>query len=802
MNSSVHTSSAPSSVINRWLTPLLALQALLFSVCVAAEIDWSDYDSQTLSTQSIEVKEKIDSLPEPHLASKRDLSHAANLLSYTFSQVASQRGELSESLKSYHQLPSEQKQSAWEQIETQKLSLDSLNHSKAWLLKYVSSDINNRYTGFGPDGVRQLWQEVAVTQTIVRYQFIAQLRNLITFAQDLRVSPVPAILVVIKILLVFGVLKFWLKAGHNFVISRLELAKQHPRRKESLSTTFWRYANRIHKPLAWLIAIHIVLLILLELPGFSGLSYVDIIVRWSFTAVIVIKLVTEFASFHSHSNNISGIVQLRMSTIKLWVWTGVFVGIILTSTKLSVNEGTIYSWVQSSMLLIFLVILVKTLVSWRSVVFQQVNKMEDAPPYIHWAIDHQKHWLLSPVATAIGMVVLIRQRLFFELYQNLSQYQMFKHALAYLFRVEVAKQSQIAEESQHMKRIKGDEAFNYIAPGHQDSTLVEDYGKEQLNELSRYVLANIPAMVMVCSERGLGLTTFLKRLLYRSKSEHGYYINCPHGGFNELLKAIKAELGMPEDATEIELVKHLRKAEHRILLCIDNSQRLVSPKVGGLSELMKFTKLVRRGRNNHGVVLGIDQSTWRFIDRARGERLLFDKVLALPRWSEQQIADLLQTRIAKEGEHAISFAGLKLPKQWDEQDLTEEERAEMGFYRILWDYSDGNPTVALRFFRMSLHRDKTDDQVYVRIFKAPDAKELETMPKPMLAVLRAIVQLEVASAEELSDCTQLSFSEVLNTLRYFQNRGFIELLDDKAKISSHWFRYITDTLHNQHLLVK
>jgi predicted transcriptional regulator len=76
------------------------------------------------------------------------------------------------------------------------------------------------------------------------------------------------------------------------------------------------------------------------------------------------------------------------------------------------------------------------------------------------------------------------------------------------------------------------------------------------------------------------------------------------------------------------------------------------------------------------------------------------------------------------------------------------------------------------------------------------------MPKPMLAVLRSIVQLEVASQEELSRCTQLSVAEVLGTLRYFQSRGYIEWSDDKARVSDHWFRQITNVLHRQHLLVK
>jgi hypothetical protein len=217
---------------------------------------------------------------------------------------------------------------------------------------------------------------------------------------------------------------------------------------------------------------------------------------------------------------------------------------------------------------------------------------------------------------------------------------------------------------------------------------------------------------------------------------------------------------------------------------------------------MALTNLMRKTYKSHRVVFAIEKSSWRFVDRARGERLLFDLVSFMPRWNEQQINQLLNTRVATDGEYGISFEGLLLPRQWDKDELSEEERSCNGFYRILWDYSDGNPTVALRFFRRSLFKNKKSGKTQVRLFKIPSSEGLEKMPKPMLAVLRSIVQLEIASAEELTECTQLSINEVISTLRYFQSRGYIEWSDDKTRISDLWYRNITNILHRQHLLVK
>lgn len=51
----------------------------------------------------------------------------------------------------------------------------------------------------------------------------------------------------------------------------------------------------------------------------------------------------------------------------------------------------------------------------------------------------------------------------------------------------------------------------------------------------------------------------------------------------------------------------------------------------------------------------------------------------MPRWSESQIASLLDTRLNQNIENPVSFDDLNLPKQWDQDDVSEEERSRHGF---------------------------------------------------------------------------------------------------------------------------
>jgi hypothetical protein len=494
-------------------------------------------------------------------------------------------------------------------------------------------------------------------------------------------------------------------------------------------------------------------------------------------------------------------MALRLSTIRRIVWTVIITGVILQLSMRTLGKGTIYYWILNTMYAWFFVMIVSVLNLWRERIFAYAEKASDRPLWVNWTISKKDAFAVRVFATTITLAWLLMHTLQYRLIAALSNYTFFSQALAYLFRIEVAKQNENISSDHNHVRIKGDEAFEYILPGSMDSELI-DYAADEIKQLSRYLLTDSPAICVVTGERGIGTTTLLYTLLHKVKNAEPLYLNCPYSGYTELLELLALSLGLEAESSEIQILSHLRKSEQTYLIAIDNAQRLVKPMVGGLNSLMKLTNLLRRSKKNHRVIMAIEKSNWRFVDRARGERLLFDWVTVLPRWNEKQMVKLLDSRINREIESPVSFEGLVVPRQWDQDDSSDDERAKQGFYRILWHYSDGNPTVALRFFRRSLNRNKETGVVNVNLFHVPDSQDLEQMPKPMLAVLRSIVQLEVASSEELSKCTQLSIAEVIGIVRYFQSRGYLEWAEDKARVSDHWYRTITNVLDRQHLLVK
>ncbi|MCY9855919.1 ATP-binding protein [Vibrio mediterranei] len=773
----------------------IAVLTLCLSFPASARWDYQDDDNPVPSEDAQSLATEIAALPAKLFLTPQDNNKVRRLLAYTLDQQDREILSYDEALAVFRDDVTDEH---WFDVETQYLTLNSLSHSKQTLLELASDKTFDQLTGFGPDGVTQFKQEWRITTLNAEYFIFFQLRSLKTLVTEIFISPVPVIWVGIKVFFIYCVLMWWL-TNQRRLFDQLKSHVASVVGKPPIWVRFIWYLGRASIAIAWLIAITVSLRVLSSIEALSQLSYLELFTWWILGGSIAISFILEFVHRNSFATS-KEIVALRLSTVRRYVWSFIVAGLVLQIAAQTLGKGTIYYWISSFFSLWFALITITVIVMWKDTVFSSLEKISEKPLWVTWATSKKDIFIFGLIATSLATLWIALHHLKNRLIGLLSQYTVFNQGLTYLFKIEVAKQTGSSADS-NLVRIKGDSAFDYVLPGDDFSPLVE-YAKDEFQQLSKYLLTNSPAICVITGERGVGATRLLKQVLHKVKNAEPVYVNCPLAGYNQLLIHFAVSIGLEEDASEMKILSHLRKSNTNYLIAIDNCQRLVKPKVGGLNDLIRFTNLLRRSKKSHRAVFSIEKASWRFVDRARGERLLFDWVAFLPKWSEEQIGALLDSRINQGPEHKVGFEGLVVPKQWDNDSESEEDRAKQGFYRILWHYSDGNPTVALRFFRFSLRRDKDTDAVVVRLFHAPESEELDKMPKPMLAILRSIVQLEAASPEDVSDCTQLTISEVIGTLRYFQSRGYIEWKEDKARISDHWFRHITNVLDRQHLLVK
>jgi hypothetical protein len=67
-------------------------------------------------------------------------------------------------------------------------------------------------------------------------------------------------------------------------------------------------------------------------------------------------------------------------------------------------------------------------------------------------------------------------------------------------------------------------------------------------------------------------------------------------------------------------------------------------------------------------------------------------------------------------------------------------------------------------------------------------------------VLRSVIQLEPARAEDVSRATLLRRPQVEDALRYGLAHGYFERTGDRYRVTWAWFRAITRFLQRRHLL--
>ena len=306
-------------------------------------------------------------------------------------------------------------------------------------------------------------------------------------------------------------------------------------------------------------------------------------------------------------------------------------------------------------------------------------------------------------------------------------------------------------------------------------------------------------MIAVVGERGMGKSTALRRL--RGEGDDAILIDAPSSDAALLRQRFAERLGLPSTASLEEAASALAASPTVHALLLDDAQRFVQPVMGGLATFDALLATASRHTSTTTWVFALDRVIWQFLERSRGARPLFDEVIFLEAWGEEQIVSLLQARTAEVG-LVPSFEGLleRLPATADEVDRQEAlaQRAA-DYHRLLWDAAAGNPGIALHMWRRSLGTDGRG-KTAVRPSTALDTSDLERLPDSAVFVLRGVLQLAPARAEDIARGGVIRLSDVADALRYAASRGYIEERDGGYRVTWTWFRAITLFLQRKHLL--
>ena len=720
------------------------------------------------------------------------------------SQVVSSRKKLEAATQALESDETELREARARQLYGEVLAL---NNDRLALLSRLSSTSRDAITGFGGPGRDQAGSEVRQVMLILGYHLIAArgwLSDVGSSGTERGRSAMGAGLVVLKWALAVALFIWWRRRAAGILGRWRDRVREADRRAREVTRSpldrVLGFVLRIRKPVEWLIFVW--LLTWLLPPAATKMLEVQLvatIIRWTFGGALAVSVIDALAGGGGalESRDGSRTAKVRLRSLQLVGRTIVVFGLILALSSQLVGKGTIYGWVLSTCWLAVIPVGLLVVRWWREIIFERIDAVRRKNPFETWVVAHRSGWKSFPAAVAAGAYLFVQGGMR-TVRGRVSRFNLTRRALAYIFRRGLDR---IAEEKNSLAfEALPRPVFAALGPETVSMEAVPGVCNAESSAIIERLGSLRGGVFAVVGERGGGKSTALRQV--RDSRPGAILIDCTHVGLEGLRNDLTSEVDVPRDATLERCAGLLDEGDGGAALLIDNAHLLIQPVLGGLAAFDRLIDVARQNSTSCTWVFAVDQVIWRFFERARGARPLFDDVVELDRWREEGISRLIQTRTAQASVEPIFDHLLeKLPADADEFDRAEAvARTATGYYRLLWDYSGGNPGVALHMWRQSLGVNP-DDGICVRVFHSPDARQLDELPDPAVFVLRAVVQLEPAAPVNIEAATMLRTAQVEDALRYGLARGYFERNGDRYRVTWTWFRSITRFLERRHLLV-
>jgi hypothetical protein len=642
--------------------------------------------------------------------------------------------------------------------------IDALNLGRLGLLSYLSVDKRGAITGFTLAGFDQAAAEVRQLSLILRYHRHVAEDWLAAFRQHRGIAGVSAwrvAAIAVPWALLF-VAFVWLKRRTpRWLAVAEERVAAADRRQQRTAPSGLRsallFVTGFHRTLEWLLLYALTLWVL---PAAAH-------------GLLELQLLEDV------------IGRLRLRSLRLVGRIVVaFVLVLLVSARL-VGEGTVYHWVWSTCWLAAVPVFLILVRWWQHVVFERVGRIRRKSELQAWALANQRGWK-SFFAAMVAAVQLFAVGVYKSVRNWITGFNFARRAHAYLFKRELDRLAvdQPAVEASELSRA----AFESLAPERASISWVDCAAADQLAKIAGPKSVRRGGIVALVGDGGSGKTSLLRHVAAHAR--RCLSIDC---GDARALSEVRRTL---EQATEP------MNAASLSCVLLDNAQSLSKPIQGGLNTFDEALSLARKHAAANLWVFAFDAVVWPFLSRARDAQPMFDEVITIGPWNDEQIGELLSARSA-EAEISPTFEDLleKLPASADEIDKREALKARRaGYFRMVWDYSRGNPAMALEVWRASLCQDASG-RVRVRALLAPNATELDALPDSALFILRAILQMAPATISELTKATCLGELHVENAVRYGQSRGYLVEEAGRVRVAWSWLRSVLVLLERRHLLV-
>lgn len=489
-----------------------------------------------------------------------------------------------------------------------------------------------------------------------------------------------------------------------------------------------------------------------------------------------------------------------LRSVRLVMRSGFFVAVLLASAAAIVGHGYLYSVVVRAAWVLALPIALILVRRWRDDIAEAYLKLRPSGALSRAVGRTRERWVgFFVVIAAFGVVFaagVVRALRRFVLGFDQS-----RKALAYLFRRRLEKQVEHAPSTVPLLDSKLLSFFSERAVA-DDQLAVPRY--PNLDDLEARFVGwgegeRVGATLLV-GRTGYGKTSWLAAARARLARGNPCAIALRDRATTSagVVAALAPALGAPEGTkTEDELVSFLRAGPRRVVT-VDDAQLIFLRGVDTLEGWESFTRVLERTAESVMWVVAFAHYPWEFARWTSTAGEVFRFEVELPPWSEAEIAELLEHR-TRASELEITYDDL-LMEAIEGADVSAQLLSTARDYnRLVWDYAEGSPRVALHVWGRSLAPDG-EGHARVRLFRGPDAAVLEALSESTKFVLAAIVWHERLSLDEAAFVLQASRPACEDAFARFLEHGITEPHEGRSRISARWWPMVVRYLRRKHLI--
>lgn len=713
------------------------------------------------------------------------------------------------------QLKVREQQERYQDANTKMTGLQTLQAQRVTLLGQLSTEKRSDATGFNAQGMARVLDEIAHVRLMASWyplQRAHDAQSLFSLLQDvftagkLGIDLLKLLLLIVLSVWVRRRCRGWINRARQWLITHVQ--------PKTLRANIDRAAitlTAVARELTLLLSIYLVFdwlyaseLIIAEVAVLRKLAY-----AYGFYALALALIhrvfLTAISRYRAVSNELNHKILRSLRWVARWA---LVVTIYLIFAQALLGRGALYGIAEDVATLGGLVVAWRLIRAWRSEVTQAYLSYSPNGRLAELVHKSQNHSYGLALA-AMAFVFVAARGLWTWLSDLALGFEQTRKALAYLFRRQLERKSRNQTAAFEAAPLPEELMLAFSEEPANADLSIDHFPKLHAVIEKAIALHNggRGGLMALTGDRGAGKTTWLMALkrnlpddmtcVYHSIEDRNYQAD-------GVCLLICRELGIADTTDPEQIIAQLHAQRPQVVL-LDLGQNLMLRTVGGLAGYDVFVHITQATVGRVLWVIAFASWPFEYLQRIHPNRDVYDQHLALPPWSDQRIGELIDARMESAGFTADydsllnndALAPNPTPLTNDE----DAERIADRYHRLVWDYADGNPRLALHFFRMSLLL-VGEKRVEVHLFPMPPMSALEVFATRTHYVLACLVQHENITATEAAKSLSFALSECERALYLLHERGFLTTSDDQRyRVSSHWNRAVLRFLQRKKLLV-